>query len=48
MVTMVGTSHTGFPILKESGTLAGGGVKSGSLDLRDFDLGMLKPYLYFP
>jgi hypothetical protein len=47
MATIVGTSHTGFPILNVSGALAGGGVYAGSFDLRDFDLGIFKPYLYF-
>ena len=43
MVTIAGASHAGLPNLADFGPAPVGGVKTG-LFLRDFEIGILKPY----
>jgi hypothetical protein len=43
IVTMAGANQDGLPNLAEFGLAVGGGVKTG-LFLRDFEIGILKPY----
>ncbi len=43
MVTMAGASQDGLPNLADFGLATDGGVKAG-LFLRDFEIGILKPY----
>jgi len=46
IVTMAGASQAGLPNLADFGSAVGGGVYTG-LFLRDFEIGILKPYQNF-